>query len=81
MTYAFDDIDELEEFVLELMAGGTGHFRGVEVLCEHRLGARAWIMYGPKITSFTADIGPDDLDYTCRRLIGAGILDIPPAGA
>ena len=38
-------------------------------------------MYGPKITSFTADIGPDDLDYTCRRLIGAGILDIPPTGA
>lgn len=33
-------------------------------------------MYGPRTTSFTADIGPDDLDYTREKLIAAGILDI-----
>lgn len=79
MTYTFDDIDELDEFILGLMAGGTGYFRGIEVRCEHRLGARKWTMYGPKITSFTADIGPDDLDYTCEKLTAAGILDTPRA--
>lgn len=34
-------------------------------------------MYGHKITSFIADIGPDDLDYTSAPLVGAGILDAP----
>lgn len=36
-------------------------------------------MYGPKITYFTADIGPDDLDYVREKLMNAGILDTPGA--
>lgn len=75
MTYAFEDCDQLEEFVLGLMEGGTGYFRGIEVRCDPRLGARAWTVYGPKITAFVADIGPDDLNYTVERLIRAGMLD------
>ena len=78
-TCAFDDIDELDELILGLMKGGTGYFRGIEVHCEHGLGYREWTMYGHKITSFTAYIGPDDLDYTSARLVGAGILDTPQA--
>lgn len=77
MTYTFDDYDKLDKFILHLMDGGTGYFRGTEVRCEHRLGARIWTMYGDKIISFTADIGPDDLDYTSERLVQAGILDTP----
>lgn len=76
-TYTFDDIDELDEFILDLMKGGTGYFRGIEVHCEHGLGYRKWTMYAHKIISFTADIGPDDLGYTSARLVGAGILDAP----
>lgn len=80
MTYTFDDIDELDDFIVNLMrSGGTGYFRGVEVRCDHRLGARQWTMYGPKTTSFTADIGPDDLDYVRDKLMKAGILDTPGA--
>lgn len=80
MIYTFDDIDELDGFIINLMrSGGTGYFRGTEVRCDHRLGAREWTMYGPKITSFTADIGPDDLDYTREKLSAAGILDTPRA--
>ena len=80
MTYTFDDIDELDNFILNLMrSGGTGYFRGTEVRCDRRLGARKWAMYGPRVTSFTADIGPDDLDYTREKLIAAGILDNPSA--
>nr|DAI20926.1 MAG TPA: hypothetical protein [Caudoviricetes sp.] len=80
MTYTFDDIDELDDFIIDLMrSGGTGYFRGTEVRCDHRLGGRDWIMYGPRTTSFTADIGPDDLDYACEKLIAAGILDTPRA--
>lgn len=78
MTYTFDDIDELDDFIIDLMRSGeTGYFRGTEVRCDHRLGAREWTMYGPKITSFTVDIGPDDLGYTSARLVEAGILDAP----
>lgn len=36
-------------------------------------------MYGPRITSFTADIGPDDLDYVREKLMTAGILGSPGA--
>nr|DAE22531.1 MAG TPA: nickel transferase [Siphoviridae sp. ctUWs1] len=36
-------------------------------------------MYGPKITSFSADIGPDDLDYVREKLMAAGVLDTPQA--
>ena len=80
MTYTFDDIDELDDFIIDLMrSGGTRHFRGIEIRCDHRLGMRKWTMYGHKITSFTADIGPDDLDYTREKLIAAGILDTPKA--
>lgn len=80
MTYTFDEIDELDDFIIDLMcSGGTGYFRGVEIRCTHRLGARQWTMYGPKITSFTADIGPDDLDYVRDKLMTAGILDTPGA--
>ncbi len=80
MTYTFDDIDELDNFILNLMrSGGTGYFRGTEVRCDHRLGSRKWTMYSPRITSFTADIGPDDLDYTREKLTAAGILDNPSA--
>lgn len=61
------------------MKGGIGYFNGIEVRCEHRLGARAWTVYGPKVTAFVADIGPDDLDYTTERLVRAGILDTPKA--
>lgn len=76
MTYTFDDIDELNDFIINLMrTGGTGYFRGSEVRSDHRLGAREWTMYDPKITSFTADIGPDDLDYTREKPMAAGILD------
>ena len=32
-------------------------------------------MYGTKTTSFTADVGPDCLDYVCDKLMTAGILD------
>ena len=75
MTYTFDDIDELNDFIMYLMRpGGSACFRGVEVHCDHLLGSRWWTIYGPKITSFTADIGPDDLGYTLDRLIRAGIL-------
>ena len=77
MTYTFEDCDELEEFILDLMPGGTGRFRGIEVRCDHRLGARVWTVRGPKVTSFVADIGPDDLDYTSNKLVSAGILDTP----
>ena len=80
MTYTFDDIDELDNFILNLMrSGGSACFRGVEVRCDHLLGSRKWTIYGPKITSFTADIGPDDLDYTREKLVAAGILDTPRA--
>ena len=80
MTYTFDDIDELDDFISDLMRSGeTGYFRGTEVRCDHRLGARKWTMCGPKITSFTADIGPDDLDYVREKLMAAGILDAPKA--
>lgn len=80
MTYTFDDIDELDDFIIDLMrSGGTRHFRGIEIRCDHLLGSRKWTMYGHKITSFTADIGPDDLDYTREKLIAAGILDAPKA--
>lgn len=75
MTYTFEDCDQLEEFVLGLMKGGTGYFRGIEVRCDPSLGARAWTVYCPKITAFVADIGPDDLNYTVERLIRAGLLD------
>lgn len=75
MSYTFDDIDELNDFIMYLMrSGGSACFRGVEVRCDLFLGSRQWTIYGPKITSFTADIGPDDLDYTLERLIRAGIL-------
>lgn len=36
-------------------------------------------MYGPKITAFTADIGPDSLDYVREKLVAGGILDNPRA--
>lgn len=75
MTYTLEDYDELDKFLLNLMGGGTGYFRGIEVRCELRLGAREWTMYGPKVTSFVADVGPDDLDYTREKLMAAGILD------
>lgn len=75
MTYTFDDIDELNDFIVYLMrSGGSACFRGVEVRFDHLLGSRQWTMYGPKTTSFTVDIGSDDLDYTLERLIQAGIL-------
>lgn len=78
MTYTFDDIDELDDFILKLMrSGGTGYFRGIETRCDHRLGMRQWTVYGPKITSFSADIGPDDLDYVREKLMAAGVLDAP----
>ena len=78
MAYTFDDIDELDDFIIDLMrSGGTGYFRGTEVRCDHRLGGRDWIMQGPHTTSFTADIGPDDLNYTREKLVAAGILDMP----
>lgn len=80
MTYTFADIDELNDFIMYLMrSGGSACFRGVEVRCDHLLGSRQWTMYGPKITSFTADIGPDDLDYTRKKLMAAGILGNPGA--
>ena len=80
MTYTFDDIDELDDFIIDLMRSGeTGYFRGIEVHCEHSLGYRKWTMYAHKIISFTADIGPDDLDYTREKLMAAGILDTPRA--
>lgn len=80
MTYTFEDIDELDDFIIDLMrSGGTGYFRGTEVRCGRRLGGRDWIMYGPHPSSFTADIGPDDLDYVREKLIAAGILDAPKA--
>lgn len=80
MTYTFSDIDELDDFIVSLArSGGTDCFRGTEVRCDHRLGSRQWTMYGPKITSFTADIGPDDLDYVREKLAAAGILDTPRA--
>lgn len=77
MYYTFEDYDELDEFLLNLTEGGAGRFRGIEVRCELGLGCRKWTMYGPKVTSFVADVGPDDLDYTCARLVAAGILDAP----
>lgn len=80
MTYTFDDIAELDNFILYLMrSGGSACFRGTEVRCDHRLTGREWTMYGPKVTSFTADIGPGDLDYTREKLVAAGILDTPRA--
>lgn len=76
MTYTFDDIDELDDFIIYLMdSGGTGYFRGVEIRCAHHLGAFQWTMYGTKTTSFTADVGPDCLDYVRDKLMTAGILD------
>lgn len=78
MTHSLSDYDELDRFALGLMrTGGTGYFRGTEVRCDHRLGSRVWTIYGSKIVRFTADIGPDDLDYTTERLVRAGILDGP----
>ena len=80
MTYTFDDIDELDDFIIDLMrSGGTRHFRGIEIRCDLRLGTRKWTMYGHKITSFSADIGPDDLDYVREKLVAAGVLDTPRA--
>lgn len=80
MTYTFEDVDELDDFIIDLMrSGGTRHFRDIEIRCDHRLGSRKWTMYGHKITSFTADIGPDDLDYVREKLIAAGVLDTPRA--
>lgn len=80
MTYTFEDIEELDDFIIDLMrSGGTGYFRGIEIRCDHRLGSRKWTMYGPKITSFSADIGPDDLDYAREKLMAAGVLDTPRA--
>lgn len=76
MAYTFDDIDELDDFIINLTrSGGTGYFRGVEIRCDNRLGARSWVVYGLTITAFIADIGPDDLDYVRERLIKAGIPD------
>ena len=43
MAYTLEDVDELEEFTLDLMGGGVGHFRGIEVRCSHQLGLRKWI--------------------------------------
>lgn len=80
MTQTFDDIAELKDFIMYLMrSGGSACFRGVEVRCDHLLGLHGWTMYGPKIASFTADIGPDGLDYVCEKLVAGGILDNPRA--
>lgn len=80
MTYTFDDIDELDNFILYLKrSGGSACFRGTEVRCERYLGTYRWTMYGPRIVSFTVDISPGDLDYTCEKLMAAGILDTPRA--
>lgn len=80
MNYTFDDLDELEEFIINIgESGGTGHFRGIEIRCDHYLGLRRWSVYGHKITAFTADIGPDDLAYTLEKLIAAGVFDTPGA--
>lgn len=80
MTYTFSSIGDLEDFIFELTySGGTGYFRGVEVRCDHRLGARQWTMHGHKTTSFTAGIGPDGLDHVRDKLMEAGILDTPGA--
>lgn len=77
MTHTFEDVDDLEDFALNLMDGGVDHFRGIEVRCSLHLGLRKWMVFGSPTTSFTADIGPDDLDYTVEKLIQAGLLDTP----
>lgn len=77
MACTLEDVDELEEFTLDLMGGGVGHFRGIEVRCSHQLGLRKWIVFSSPTTSFTADIGPDDMDYTVMKLVQAGLLDTP----
>lgn len=80
MTQTFDDIAELNDFIMYLMrSGGSACFRGVEVRCDHLLSLHGWTMYGPKIIAFTADIGPDGLDYVCEKLVAGGILDNPKA--
>ena len=76
-TYGYDEVDELDEFVLDLMGGGTNHFRGIEVRCSLQFGLRKWIAFTNPTVAFTADIGPDDLNYTLGRLIKAGLLDAP----
>lgn len=80
MAYTFDDLDELDDFIVALAyTGGTSRFRGTEVRCNLSLGARHWTIYGPNVTKFTADIGPDDLDYAREKLMAAGLLDTPRA--
>lgn len=41
MTYTFEDIEELDDFIIDLMrSGGTDYFCGTEVRCGNRLGGR-----------------------------------------
>ena len=80
MTQTFDDIAEVNDLIMYLMrSGGSACFRGVEVRCDRLLGLHGWTMYGPKIIAFTADIGPDSLDYVREKLVAGGILDNPKA--
>lgn len=77
-----DEYDDLADFVQNLMRGpGTTCFRGLRVRCEHRLGGHAWTVYGPKIDSFTTDIGWDEADYVAGRLIRNGALNVEPPNA